>query len=74
MLRHPDVQLFAPLSRTVTLLAHNAEYQPPVGVALRSNISPELVNAVMTAAASKWIVGSDESTVRDALAAVPAVA
>jgi len=74
MLRHPDVQLFAPLSRTVALLAHNGDNQPPIGVARRSNVSVELVNAMMTAAASRWIVGSDESAVRGALAATPAVA
>jgi hypothetical protein len=74
MLRHPDVQVFAPLSRTVALVAHNADYNPPVGVTRRSNIPPEMVNAVMTAAAGVWIVGSDESTVKDSLAAAPAVA
>jgi hypothetical protein len=70
MLRHPDVQLFAPLSRTVALLAHNTDFRPTIGVGRRSDISTELVNAVMVAAASKWIVGSDMSTVRDALKAV----
>jgi len=71
MLRHPDVQLFAPLSRTIALFAHNADYQPPIGVPRRSMISPELVNAAVAAAANNWIVGSEESTVREALALVP---
>jgi hypothetical protein len=36
-----------------------------------SSITPELVDAVMAAAASKWIAGSNEATVKDALVAVP---
>jgi hypothetical protein len=63
MLRHPDVQLFAPLSRSVALLAHNTRLAPPFG------ITPELVNSVMASGASKWIAGSDERTVESALAA-----
>lgn len=72
ILRHPDVQLFAPLSRTVTLLAHNSEYAPPVGVTRQSSITPEIVNAVMAAAATRWIAGSDERTVKNTLEAAPA--
>jgi hypothetical protein len=72
MLRHPAVRLFAPLSRTVALLAHNTGLAPPIGVALPSTITPDLVNTVTAAAASKWVAGSDEATVRSALATVPA--
>ncbi len=58
MLRHPNVQLFAPLSRSVALFAHHAASAPP------DTITPERVNSAMAAAAVEWVAGSNEDTVQ----------
>jgi hypothetical protein len=61
LLRHPNIQLFAPLTRSVALFAHHAEGSFP------GEIVPRDVNRAMAAAAVEWIAGSDEATVRGAL-------
>jgi hypothetical protein len=57
MLRHPNVQLIAPLSRSLALFAHHAEGSPP------DHVSPEQINLIVAAAASRWVAGSDEESI-----------
>ncbi len=64
MLRHPMVQLVAPLSRSVALFAYHAESAPP------QEIEPEQMNSMMALAANQWIAGSDEITVANAINSV----
>ena len=61
LLRHPEVQLFAPLTRSLALFAQNAEARTP------DRISPSDVNRAMAMAASEWIAGASEAVVRDAI-------
>lgn len=61
MLRHPDVQLVAPLSRQVCLFAWNALSDHP------EVITTFDVNRIVAVAAHKWIAGSNEATVEEAL-------
>jgi hypothetical protein len=60
-LRHPDVQLVAPLSRSLALFAYHA-----------SNDHPEIIktsdiNRIIASAAYDWIAGPTEAVVRGAL-------
>ena len=61
-LRHRDIQLVAPLSRSIALLAHHESALTP------SRILPDEINAIMANAARAWIAGSDENTVIEAMA------
>lgn len=61
-LRHKDVQLFAPLTRSVALFAHNDLGSPPSEVRFRD------VNRAVATASTSWIAGSNETVVRDARA------
>ena len=61
-LRHPDVQLFATLTRSVALFAYNPTGPPPNPVPVRD------VNRIIAMAASDWIAGPTRSVVVEALA------
>jgi hypothetical protein len=65
-LRHPDVQLLAPLSRSLALFAFHASAAPP------DQVRPDQVNGVMAAAARRWVAGADPHSVASALRSVPA--
>jgi hypothetical protein len=67
-LRNPNVQLIAPLSGSICLLAHHAEGSPPNGV------PPEHITCWMAFTAKRWIVGADEHTVSEALTARKTIA
>ncbi len=60
-LRHPDAQLFAPLTRSIALFALHPSARPPEA------ITPADVNRVMASAAHEWIAGPTRQTVADAL-------
>lgn len=60
-LRHPAVQLFAPLARSLALFAHHAATPCP------DVITPLLVNRIVAGAAHEWIAGPTEIAVRHAL-------
>lgn len=64
MFRHPAVQLFAPLSRSLALFAYHADSIQP------STIMPSQVNSIIAAAAERWVAGSDEATVANAINSV----
>jgi hypothetical protein len=57
-LRHPEVQLLAPLSRSVALFAHHEATTPP------SVVSVVDVNRAVVGSAHDWIAGASEATVR----------
>jgi hypothetical protein len=57
-LRHAEVQLFAPLSRSVALFAHHEAATPPSAVTVMD------VNKAMVGAAHDWIAGASEQVVR----------
>lgn len=61
-LRHQEVQLFAPLTRSVALFADNS------GAAPISRIRPRDVNRAIATAARSWIAGSSDFVVREARA------
>ncbi|MGH9199673.1 MAG: DUF4238 domain-containing protein [Vicinamibacterales bacterium] len=50
-LRHPQVQLFAPLTRSVALFAHHPSVSPPRAISYHD------VNRVLASAATDWIAG-----------------
>lgn len=60
-LRHPDVQLFATLTRSVALFAHHPSVPPP------GAISCQDVNRVLASAAQDWIAGPTRDEVTEAL-------
>jgi uncharacterized protein DUF4238 len=62
-LRHPDVQLVAPLSRSLALFAYHASNNHP------DTITTGNINRIIASAAHEWIAGPTESVVRDALLA-----
>lgn len=57
--RHPDVQFFAPLSRSMALIGHHEAADPP------DIVFPSDINRIMAFAAHQWIAGPTEETVRD---------
>ena len=59
--RLPGVQLVAPLTSSLAVFAHHAEDVAP------DRITSSEVNSIVGAAATRWIVGSSEQVVRDAL-------
>ena len=61
-LRHPHVQLFAPLTHSVALFAYHPSGAPPHMVSFRE------VNRVIAVAATHWIAGPTRSVVAEALA------
>lgn len=61
-LRHPDVQLFATLTRSVALFACHPSGAPPDSVSFRE------VNRIVAAAATHWIAGPTRSVVAESLA------
>ena len=61
-LRHPHVQLFATLTRSVALFAHHPSGASPNTVSFRE------VNRVIASAATEWIAGPARSVVAEALA------
>jgi hypothetical protein len=63
LLRHPDVQLVAPLSSSVALFG----FQPVTGHP--EVIKPAEVNRIVALAAHEWIAGPTEAVVREALTA-----
>lgn len=60
-LEHPHVQMFAPLTRSLLLLAVHAGSEPP------SQVYPSQINRVVGTAAHGWIAGPTEKSVREAL-------
>lgn len=60
-LRNPKVQLFAPLTSKLALMAVG-----PAGV-IPEAVRPEDVNRIMACSADEWIVGSSEAVVVEAL-------
>lgn len=60
-LRHPDVHVFAPLTRSIALFAFHPSAEPPEA------IKPADVNRVMACAANEWITGPTRQTVTEAL-------
>jgi len=60
-LRHPNVQLFATLTRSVALYAHHPLRDPPEAVSFRE------VNRVIATAATRWIAGPTRSVVLESL-------
>lgn len=60
-LRHPDVQLFAPLTRSLALFAHHRSASPPREISYRD------VNSVLASAARDWIAGPTRDIVAEAL-------
>lgn len=60
-LRHPDVQLFATLTRSLALFAHHPSVPPP------RSISYQDVNRVLASAAQDWIAGPTRDVVTEAL-------
>lgn len=62
VLRHPNVQLFAPLTRSVALMASGVDAVP-------TQVAYSDVNAATSRAASNWIAGSTEEIVSQALSA-----
>lgn len=66
LLRHPAVQLFAPLTRSLALFAHHVDAHAP------DRILASDVNRAMTTAATSWIAGASEAVVRGALRLRPA--
>ena len=63
LFRHPMVQLFAPLTRSIMLFAHHAEAPPP------AMFSYQDINRVTASAAREWIAGATRGVVADALGA-----
>ncbi|HCG03145.1 MAG TPA: hypothetical protein DEV93_21720, partial [Chloroflexi bacterium] len=60
-LRSPKVQLFAPLTRKIALMAVGPEGRVP------GQVTPDDVNRVMGCAAEDWIAGSSKEVVLAAL-------
>jgi hypothetical protein len=60
-LRDPHVQLVAPLTRSIALLALHASSPPP------AMVTPDAINRIIASAAQRWIFGPTESTVRAAI-------
>lgn len=60
-LRHPDVQVFATLTRSLALFAHHPAILPP------RSISDWDVNRVIASAAQNWIAGPTQEVVAEAL-------
>lgn len=61
-LRHPHVQLFATLTRSVALFAFHPSGTPPETVSFRE------VNRILAVAATNWIAGPTKSIVAESLA------
>jgi hypothetical protein len=61
-LRHSDVQLFAPLTRSLALFAHHPSVPAPRAIAYLD------VNRVIASAAHDWIAGPTREVVAEALA------
>lgn len=61
-LRHPNVQLFATLTRSVALFACHPSGAPPDALSLRE------VNRVIAMAATHWIAGPTRAVVAESLA------
>jgi hypothetical protein len=60
-LRHPNVQLFATLTRSIALFAHHPSAGPP------DAITPGAVNKVIASAAHEWVAGPTPQIVAEAL-------
>jgi hypothetical protein len=60
-LRHPGIQLFAPLTRSLALFACHPSAPPPPA------ISYALVNRAIASAAQEWIAGPTHDVVAEAL-------
>jgi hypothetical protein len=60
-LRHPDVQLFATLTRSVALFAHHPSAPPPPTIQFQD------VNRILASAAHEWIAGPTRVVVSEAL-------
>lgn len=65
-LQHPNVQLFAPLSRSVAMFAFHTEAVCP------SSVSPRDVNLALASAATEWVAGPTEAVVSNALSGAAA--
>jgi hypothetical protein len=59
-LRNPNVQLIAPLARSLALFAHH-QYSAPLEI-----IMPSDINRAVASAAHEWIAGPTEAVVREA--------
>jgi hypothetical protein len=62
-LRHPDVQLAAPLSRSLALFAYHASNERP------EIIKTSDINRIIASAAYDWIAGPTETVIQEALLA-----
>lgn len=60
-LRHPDTQLFAPLTRSLALFAYHPSGSPPRAIYYQD------VNRVLAAAAQDWVAGPTREVVAEAL-------
>jgi hypothetical protein len=60
-LRHPDVQAFAPLTRSLALFGYHPSGSPPRSISYRD------VNRVVASAARDWIAGPTREVVAEAL-------
>ena len=60
-LRHRNVQLVAPLSRSLALFAYHASDDHP------DTITTSEINRIVASAAHEWIAGPTEAAVRDAI-------
>ena len=60
-LRHRNVQLVAPLSRSLALFAYHASDDHP------DTITTSEINRIVASAAHEWIAGPREAAVRDAI-------
>lgn len=60
-LRNPNVQLIAPITRTIALVAYNSAGGQP------TEVRPSELNQIIASVARKWIAGPSESVVRGAL-------
>jgi hypothetical protein len=61
-LRHPHIQLFATLTRSVGLFAYHPSGVPPDAVSFRD------VNRIIAMAATRWIAGPSRAVVAESLA------
>jgi hypothetical protein len=60
-LRHPDIQLAAPLSRSLALFGYHRLSGHPQTILVSD------INRIITSAAHEWIAGPTEAVVRESL-------